>query len=137
MLRRLTGIALIILAFTACGKTGEIVPNVSVNIQVAISDPRLNALHNPGGAVLLNGGVAGIILYRTATGSYAAYDRCSAYEPSKKCAVTLDNPSFTVTDPCSGSKWSLADGTPVKAPAIKSLKEYAVSASAFEIFISN
>jgi nitrite reductase/ring-hydroxylating ferredoxin subunit len=135
-MRKLLALALLVLAFTGCGKTGEVVPNVSVSIQVPISDPRLNALHNVGGAVLLNGGVAGIIIYRSATG-YVAYDRCSAYEPAKRCAVTLDNPSLTVTDPCSGSKWSLEDGTPVKAPAIKSLKAYAVNATQFEIFVSN
>ena len=137
MLRRLTILALIVIAFASCGKTGDIVPNVSVNIQIPKTDPRISATNNPGGAVLLNGGVAGIILYRTASGGYAAYDRCSAYEPGKKCHVTLDNPSFTVTDPCSGSKWSLNDGTPVKAPAIKSLRAYAVSTTQFEIFISN
>lgn len=138
MIKRL-GIAAIIMASCfGCGKTGDVVPNVSINFQLPLADPRLAALHNPGGAVLVNGyGVAGLILYREADGSYAAYDRCSAYEPEKRCAVVLDNPSLTVTDPCSGSKWSLGDGTPVKAPAIKSLRSYAVNVSNFEIFVSN
>ncbi|MDB5117509.1 MAG: hypothetical protein JWQ79_3001 [Mucilaginibacter sp.] len=138
MIRRFGAAALLILSCLSCGKTGDIVPNVSVNFQMALTDPRLNALHNTGGAVLISGyGVAGLILYREANGSYAAYDRCSAYEPQNKCAVTLDNPTLTVTDPCSGSKWTLEDGTPVKAPAIQSLKAYAVNVSNFEIFVSN
>ena len=130
--------AILVFVFASCGKQTDVVPNVSVNLQIPLADPRMSALHNPGGAVLINGyGVAGIILYRRAAGGYAAYDRCSSYEPQKKCAVTLDNPSLTVTDPCSGAKFSLEDGTPVKAPAIRSLKEYAVNASNFEIFVSN
>lgn len=137
MLRR-GFIALLILTLAACGKQGNVVPNVSVNLQIPVNDPRVSALRNPGGAVLISGyGVSGLVLYRRTTGGYAAYDRCSAYEPEKRCAVTLDNPSLTVTDPCSGAKWSLEDGTPVKSPAVRSLKEYVVNANSFEIFVSN
>ena len=138
MNRRLGIAALFILSCLSCGKVGDVVPNVSVNFQMSLTDPRLNALHNTGGAVLVPGyGVEGLILYREADGSYAAYDRCSAYLPQNKCAVNLDNPSLTVTDPCSGSKWTLEDGTPVKAPAIKSLKAYDVNISNNQIFVSN
>jgi nitrite reductase/ring-hydroxylating ferredoxin subunit len=103
------------LACLSCGKTNQsYIPNVSVSFSASLSDPRLSALSSNGGAVLLTGGVAG-------------YDRCSSYEPEKRCAVTLDSPTFTVTDPCSGAKFSLTDGSPVKAPATQSLKAYTVS----------
>jgi len=122
----------------SCAKQGSYIPNVAVNFQAPLNDPNLAALHSVGGAVLVNGyGVAGLIIYREADGSYAAYDRCSSFNPERKCAVTLDSPSFTVTDPCSGSKFSLADGSPVKAPATRSLKAYSVNVSNFEIFVSN
>ncbi|WP_428330497.1 Rieske (2Fe-2S) protein [Mucilaginibacter sp.] len=125
------------LAFISCGKSGDVVPNVSVNIQIALTDPRVSALNVAGGSAFIGGGVAGIILYRETDGSYAAYDRCSSYQPQNHCAVTLDASGFTVTDPCSGSKFSLADGTPVKAPATRSLKSYTINVSNFEIFVSN
>ena len=126
------------LTFLSCGKSGDVIPSVAVNFQATLTDPRLSALNVPGGAVLINGyGVAGLILYREADGSYAAYDRCSSYMPQKNCAVTLDAGNFTVTDPCSGSKFSLIDGTPVKAPATRSLRSYSISVSNFEIFVSN
>jgi nitrite reductase/ring-hydroxylating ferredoxin subunit len=138
MIKKLGIITVLVLSCFACGKATDYVPNVSISFQMALADPRLAALHNTNGAVIVNGyGVAGLIIYREADGSYAAYDRCSAYLPQNKCAVTLDNPSFTVTDPCSGSKWSLEDGSPVKAPAIKSLKAYAVNTNGFEIFVQN
>ncbi|HEY8782597.1 MAG TPA: hypothetical protein VIM16_13315 [Mucilaginibacter sp.] len=125
------------LTFLSCGKSGDVIPNVAVYIQIAINDPRVSALQVPGGAALIGGGVAGIILYREADGTYAAYDRCSSYMPQNRCAVTLDPGNFTCTDPCSGSKFSLFDGSPVKAPATRSLKSYNIDVSNFELYISN
>lgn len=137
MIKKLGIITLFILSCFGCGKSSDYVPSVAVNFQMALNDPRLAALKNPGGAVIINGyGVSGLILYRTTQG-YAAYDRCSAYLPQNKCALNLDNPTLTVTDPCSGSKWLLQDGTPAKAPAVKSLRAYTVNVSYFEIFVSN
>jgi nitrite reductase/ring-hydroxylating ferredoxin subunit len=138
MIRKLCLLAVITLSCLSCGKSGDLVPSVAVNFQADIDDPRLAALKSPGGAVIIQGyGVAGLIIYREPDLTYAAYDACSSYQPQKKCAVTLDNNSLTCTDPCSGSKFSLADGTPVKAPATRSLRSYSVNVSNFEIFVSN
>ncbi|MBW4891245.1 hypothetical protein KXQ82_16075 [Mucilaginibacter sp. HMF5004] len=123
----------------SCGKTdNSFVPDIPVNFQSPLTDPRLSNLTVAGGAVVINGyGVSGIIIYHSPNGNYLAYDRCSSYQPEKRCAVNLDNPTFTVTDPCSGAKFSLSDGSPVKAPATKSLKMYTVSVNFNEIFVSN
>ena len=137
-MRKLLLLFIIPLTFFSCGKGGDAIPSVAVSFQAAITDPRLSALHIPGGTVLINGyGVAGLILYREADGSYACYDRCSSYMPQNLCAVTLDSGGFTVTDPCSGSKFSLIDGTPVKAPATKALRSYSISVSNSEIYVTN
>jgi hypothetical protein len=128
---------LVIWSCMGCAKTGEVVPNVGVYFQATLADPRMAPLKSIGGAVTVDGyGVAGLIIYHSPYG-YVAYDRCSSYEPQKRCAVVLDNPSLTATDPCSGSKFSLTDGTPVKAPATRSLKAYAVNTDTFQIFVSN
>ena len=128
---------LVIWSCMGCAKTGDVVPNVGVYLQISKGDPSVAALKSIGGAVIIKGyGVAGIIIYNGPYG-YVAYDACSSYEPSKRCAVVLDNPTITVTDPCSGSKFSLSDGTPVKAPATRALKAYAVNTNTFEIFVSN
>jgi len=138
MIRKISLLTAALFTFLSCGKSSDVVPNVSVNFQADIHDPRLSALNSPGGAVIISGyGVSGLLIYREPDLSYAAYDACSSYMPQKRCAVTLDNNSLTVTDPCSGSKFSLADGTPVKAPATRSLKPYNVNVSNFEIFVSN
>jgi nitrite reductase/ring-hydroxylating ferredoxin subunit len=130
-------LALVSMLFFSCGKAGDVVPNVPVNLSISKTDPRITALNSQGGAVLISGaGVAGIIIYRGNNG-YVAYDRCSSYQPQKLCAVTLDDAGFTVTDPCSGSKFSLIDGSPVKAPATRSLKSYNVNTTQFEIIVYN
>jgi nitrite reductase/ring-hydroxylating ferredoxin subunit len=124
--------------FFSCVKTGADIPNVQVNFADALTDPNLAALNVPGGVVLINGyGVAGLIIYREADDTYAAYDRCSTVNPAKLCAVTVNTGGFTVVDPCSGGEWSLIDGTPVKAPAVISLKAYQVSVVNEEIYVTN
>jgi nitrite reductase/ring-hydroxylating ferredoxin subunit len=130
---------LLIVGLAGCAKDDQsYIPTVSVNLQLPLTDPRLAALGSQGGAVTLNGyGVAGIVIYCIAPNNYVAYDRCSSYQPEKKCAVTLDSPALTVTDPCSGSKFLLSDGSPVKAPATRSLKSYNVYVNNFNIFVSN
>jgi nitrite reductase/ring-hydroxylating ferredoxin subunit len=132
-------LALSILLLLSCGKDdGTNIPDVYVNYTVPINDPSISALNGPGGAVVISGhGVAGIIIYRRSDNVYVAYDRCSSVNPQSKCAVTLDNPSLTVTDPCSGAKFSLFDGTPVKAPATKSLKSYQVTANSLYLMVMN
>lgn len=124
--------------FFSCGKVENAVPSVPVNFRASKTDPRLAALNSPGGSVVISGyGVAGLLIYRQADGTYAAYDRCSSYQPEKLCAVSPDESGFTATDPCSGAKFSLSDGSPVKAPATRSLRVYSVNVSNFEIFVSN
>lgn len=127
------------LIFTACVKNdGSLIPDVYVNYNVAVNDPSISVLNSPGGAVLVNGhGVAGLIIYRRADGAYKAYDRCSSVNPEQKCAVNLDDPNLTATDPCSGAKFSLYDGAPVKAPAKRNLKEYTVVKTSLYLQVIN
>ncbi len=136
---RLSVFLIAIVALVSCGKdSGSYVPSVPVNFQAPLSDPRLSKLNAVGGAVTISGyGVSGLLLYHNADGSYEAYDRCSSYLPENRCAVNIDDTGFTATDPCSGSKFSLTDGSPVKAPATRSLKQYSVTVSNFVIFVSN
>jgi nitrite reductase/ring-hydroxylating ferredoxin subunit len=128
-----------LMSLMSCGKDNSSgIPNVSVNFQSPLSDPRYSKLNSVGGAVTVSGyGVAGLVLYHNPDGSYEAFDRCSSYNPGAKCAVTIDDTGFQVVDPCSGSKFSLADGTPVKGPASLSLKSYYIQVANNTIFVSN
>jgi len=138
MTKWVSGIFFLCVLLAGCGKEQNLVPNVPVNFSAPLSDPRLLRLSSPGGAVVFTGyGVSGIVIYRTTAGGYEAYDRCSTVNPEKACAVELDDPSFTATDPCSGAKYLLEDGSPAKAPAKTSLRRYNTVISGNSLQVTN
>lgn len=110
---------------SGCGKEQSYIPDVAVNYNVTLTQFSLQAKN--GILMVPNQGVAGLIIVKTPLGSFVAFDRCSTVNPEKKCAITPDENGLTATDPCSGAKFSLLDGTPQKAPAEKNLKIYNVS----------
>lgn len=133
---KLTGFFLIIFLCLSCAKdnTGRI-PNVYLNYRISLQEFQIKSTN--GLLIVKNQGVAGLIIYRRPTGDYVAFDRCSSVNPEQKCAVVPDDPSLTATDPCSGAKFSLNDGAPVKAPAKRSLKQYQVNVTTFELSVIN
>jgi nitrite reductase/ring-hydroxylating ferredoxin subunit len=129
-------VLIICVSVFSCGKANP-VPSTSFSFQADIN-PTYSALNSPGGYAYVNGyGVAGLLLYHSLTRGIVAYDRCSTYQAEKKCAVTVDDTGLQAVDPCSGSKFSLEDGTPVKAPATQALRSYQVLTTAFTIQVYN
>ena len=122
---RLASVATVLMLLFACSKdNGSQVPDVYVNYQVTVQE---FGIKNKNGVLLVGGhGVAGLLIYKNAT-YYVAYDRCSTVNPEKRCPVVPDEGGLTVTDTCSGGKYSLLDGAPVKAPAKRNLKQYSVT----------
>ena len=133
-MNRLLGSMLVILLFTSCGKEENFVPDYPVNYNVTLVEFGITAKNN----ILLvpNTGVAGLMIVRTPTG-YVAFDRCSTVNPEKACAVNPDDRGFTATDPCSGGKFSLLDGSPQKAPAKMYLKRYTVNIAGNTLYVRN
>lgn len=132
------GYMVLLLFCVACAKEQNLIPDYPVNFSSPLTDPRLSRLSSAGGAVIVNGyGVAGLVIYRRADNAYVAYDRCSTVNPQQKNAVELDDPSFTATDPVSGAKYSLYDGSPVKAPASVALRRYTVTIAGNTLHVTN
>lgn len=113
-----------IILLTGCAKSASFIPDVRVNYSISIQEFKIRATNN----ILLvpDQGVAGLLIVSTAFG-YRAYDRCSSINPDAKCQITPDEGSITATDPCSGAKFLLTDGSPAKAPAVRSLKAYTIT----------
>mgnify|MGYP002353589569 CR=1 FL=1 len=111
---------------TTCKKdnTNGQIPNVYVNFYVYLSDPEFAALNSVGTAVMVTGGVKGIIIYRATWEEFVALDRVSSYQPENLCAVEIDSTGIYAKDPCSESRFSLYTGMPVKGPASAPLKTY-------------
>lgn len=125
-----------VILISACGKDGSYIPNAYVNYHITIQEFQFRK--SASGVLLVsNQGVAGLIIFQRADGVYLAFDRCSSVNPEQKCAVVPDDTGITATDPCSQSKFSLYDGSPVKAPATRSLKQYQVAVSSFELSVNN
>lgn len=136
-MKYLLSILFLFILLTGCGKEDDFIPDVAVNYSTLLTDPSLTGLSS-GKAIVVNGyGISGLILYRNVAGKYLAYDRCSSVNPQNKCAVTVDDSNITVTDPCSGAKFLLEDGSPAKAPAVKYLKQYTVGITGNTIRVSN
>lgn len=125
MTRHLYSLLFVLILFSGCGKEENYVPEVVVNYNVTLTQFSLQAKNNV--LLISNQGVAGLIIVKTPLGSFVAFDRCSTVNPEKKCAIVPDESGLTATDPCSGAKFSLLDGTPQKAPAEKTLKIYNIS----------
>lgn len=129
----------IISALISCSKDNlDRIPDVYVSYKITLQEFNIRSQN---GLLLVNNqantGVAGLIIYRRADGAYVAYDRCSSVDPQKRCAIVPDDPNLTATDPCSGAKFSLFDGSPVKAPAQRALKEYKVFITNFDLMVVN
>ncbi|HYK75345.1 MAG TPA: hypothetical protein VEV16_00075 [Daejeonella sp.] len=135
-MKYLPGLLITCLLFVSCQKDNEVrIPEVYVNYRLTIQDFQIK---NSNGILTVNNqGVAGLVIYRRPDNVYVAYDRCSSVNPEQRCAVQPDEQVLTLSDPCSGAKFSLFDGSPVKAPAKRSLKQYRVDISNFEIWVRN
>lgn len=123
----------------SCSKDNEDrIPNMYVNYQITLQEFTIKSSN---GLLLVNKanntGVAGLIIYKKPNNEYVAFDRCSSVNPQQQCAVVPDDPNLTATDPCSGAKFSMYDGSPVKAPATRGLKEYSVIITNFTLAVTN
>ncbi len=125
MMKYLYSILFVLLITAGCGKDEGYIPDVPVNYNVTITEFSLKSVNNV--LVVSNNGVGGLLIVKTPLGGYVAFDRCSTVNPEKICKVAPDDSGVTATDPCSGAKFSLLDGSPQKAPAERSLKAYNVS----------
>lgn len=129
-----------ILFSDSCRKKEELVPNVSVNFTIFLSDPEFSTLQTIGNNVFVTGGVAGIIIYRFSQTEFVALDRCCAYQPSKRCAVLPDTANtLFLKCPCCGSKFSILDGSVQAGPAERPLTQYSAvyDGSSNSVHISN
>jgi len=123
----------------ACQRTVEEsgVPNISVDIEINLSELDNAPLQQIGGFIYVPGGVRGIILRRESQSIYRAFERNCTYKPLEACStVDMHSSEFYMEDTCYNSTFNL-DGFPTGGPAKFPLKEYRVSLSGDYLFIFN
>lgn len=135
-MKRIIIIVVALFTLLSCGKdNGSRIPDVYVRYN--ITKQEFDIKKDANNILLVNGhGVAGLIICKISENNYIAFDRCSTVDPEKKCAIVPQS-AFTAKDPCSEAIFSLIDGSPQKAPATRSLKQYNVNATQFEIMVTN
>ena len=117
-------ILLIVLLHLGCENEVYDFPQVDVNLNLYINNPEFFNIEAPGGWIYLNGGVAGILLYRKNLDEFIAYDRASTYNPVADCGITVDLDNIILIDPCSDSQFLITDGSVIQGPASQALKRY-------------
>ena len=116
---------------TKCTKNEDSsdVPDVAVNLSIYVNLPSNFALQAIGGYQYYDGGSNGIVVFRSDVDQFMAYDRHSTYQVDNYCQVEVDSSSIYLSDPCSGSRFSLYDGSVVEGPAVYPLTQYKTSYS--------
>ena len=109
--------------------------NVDVDIYLNINSAENSSLRIPGGSKELGGGVNGVILYRTSTNAFTAFDMTCPHEDEENCIVQVDG--ALVTCPCCGSVFSLLDGSLISGPSQWPLKAYYVNFDGVYVIITN
>jgi len=95
------------------------------DIVIDINFPSYVNLRNAGGFAYVNGGVRGIILYRSSGNSFLAYERNCSFQPNEACAtVDVHSSALYMTDPCCSSDFSFQDGSPTGGRAWQPLRRY-------------
>lgn len=111
----------------SCDKDKENqIPDVPVDIYINTNKPSYSDLQTTGGWVYITGGSKGIIVYRFSANDFKAYDRHCTHRPSENCGrAQVDSSEIKVhCRPCSGSEYSIGDGSVLKGPASRPLRQY-------------
>ncbi len=118
-------IGILLWGATACGEEQQvIIPSVPVDIRLNLSSQEAVPLRTDGGAIYLNGGLRGIIVYRKNQDTYLAFERACTFEPEKECArVEIDGSLLFMIDKCCGSQFDY-EGYPRGGPAPAPLRRY-------------
>ena len=120
----------------SCEKPKEhIIPDVSVNIYLNLNDAEYSSLLAPGGTMVVEGGLNGIVIYRITESKFGTYERTCPYNPDDNCEVDING--AIAKCPCCSSRFSLLDGSLIEGPAEWPLKEYSNSFDGVYLFISN
>ncbi len=119
---------LMLLTLFSCKKNNSFIPQVQVQIVINTLDPQFQSLNGIGGWSYVEGGSRGIIVFRSESENFKAFDRHCSFEPENTCArVSVIESSLFAEDSCCNSRFQLIDGQAIGGPASVGLQEYRTS----------
>jgi nitrite reductase/ring-hydroxylating ferredoxin subunit len=99
-------------------------PEIIVNL----SYPQYQSLKMDGGYKYIEGGMHGIILYRSSENNYIAFERACPHHPyDENATVDVDMSGLYMVDHACKSNFSFPDGNPTAGPARRAMWIYRVS----------
>ncbi len=119
-------LSIILAVIPQCKKDVEDeIPYAYVNFYINLNSTQYIELNNIGSYAYLTGGVRGIIIYRRSVEEFKAFERNCPYQPYNTCAdIRVDPSGIMAVDSCCGSQFLLLDGSIIKGPATRLLKQY-------------
>jgi len=114
-------IAVLAVAGSGAVRAQAVFPEITINLNY----PQYQKLKNEEGYAYTEGGLKGIILYRTGENTIVAYERACPHHPTASCAtVQVDGSSLFLIDHCCKSTFNFSNGSPTGGPAQRGLFQY-------------
>jgi nitrite reductase/ring-hydroxylating ferredoxin subunit len=114
------------------------IPTVAVNIALDPNSTEYLELNTVNGWVYLTGGYEGIIVFRSSTNGFMAYERACPYDWSKSTArLVVESSGITTVCPSCNSKFLLLNGSPYSGPSSYPMKQYETSYNGGILYIFN
>ena len=139
-----TGFLLLLIVFVfilpQCKKESQQneIPVVAVNIAIDPNSTEYISLNTVNGWEYLTGGYQGIIVFRSSTNGFMAYDRACPYDWSKSTArLAVESSGITTVCPSCNSKFLLLNGSPYSGPSAYPMKQYQTSYYGGLLYIFN
>ena len=134
-----SGVLLLFVALTTvgCRDNNNAIPLVAVDREINITLPSYSSLSVVGGWAYVTGGSKGLLIYRRTLDQFVAYDRHVPYDVDLGCIVEVDQNNVECVDPCSQSRFSLYDGSPLDGPATFPLKQYSATFNGTIVHVYN
>ena len=114
------------------------IPVVAVSIAIDPNSTEYIRLNSVNGWEYLTGGYRGIIVFRSSTNGFMAFERACPYDWDKTTTrIVIDSSGITTVCPSCKSKFILMDGSPYSGPSPYPMKQYQTSYNGTTLFIYN
>ena len=114
------------------------IPVIAVSIALDPNSTEYLRLNSVNGWEYLTGGYKGIIVFRSSTNGFMAYERACPYDWGQSTArINVDTSGITTVCPSCKSKFILLNGSPIGGPSPYPMKQYQTTYDGVTLYIYN
>ncbi|MEN8188138.1 MAG: hypothetical protein ABFR05_13510 [Bacteroidota bacterium] len=104
----------------------DILPNIPVDETIFLNNPEFIDLQVPGGWAYANGGISGIIIYRSGGSTYLAFERSAPHLKPQSCSQMKVVNGIKMVCSCDDSEFQIIDGAPMTDGVDYAARQYRV-----------